>query len=94
MARVETNDEFQNNFWEVSPKLQKGDCKFLEHDPMASWGHSLFQTYLKYLFLDRTMKHGGIFAPPPGTEPVPLAVEARSLDHWTLREVPLIKLKV
>lgn len=66
MARVETNDEFQNNFWEVSPKLQKGDCKFSEHDPMGSWGHSLFQTYLKYLFLDRAMKHAGSLLPHQG----------------------------
>ena len=30
----------------------------------------------------------------PGIEPVPLAVEARSLNHWTAREVPeYIRLK-
>ena len=26
--------------------------------------------------------------PQPGIEPVPPAVEARSLNHWTAREVP------
>ena len=25
---------------------------------------------------------------PPGMEPMPPAVEARSLNHWTAREVP------
>lgn len=40
------------------------------------------------------MKHGGIFALLPGIKPMPLAVEAQSLDHWTFREVPSIKLKV
>ena len=29
----------------------------------------------------------GILVPQPGTEPVPLAVEALSLNHWTAREV-------
>ena len=27
---------------------------------------------------------------PPGIEPAPPAVEARSLNHWTAREVPII----
>ena len=30
----------------------------------------------------------GIFVPQPGMEPVSPAVEARSLNHWTTREVP------
>ena len=30
----------------------------------------------------------GILVPRPGIEPVPLAVEAWSLNHWTTREVP------
>ena len=29
-----------------------------------------------------------ILVPPPGTEPVPSAVEAWSINHWTAREVP------
>ena len=29
-----------------------------------------------------------ILVPGPGIEPVPPAVEARSLKHWTAREVP------
>ena len=30
----------------------------------------------------------GILVPSPGMEPMPPAVEARSLNHWTAREVP------
>ena len=29
----------------------------------------------------------GILVPPPGIEPTPPVVEARSLNHWTTREV-------
>ena len=31
----------------------------------------------------------GILVPRPGIEPVPPAVEARGLNHWTTREVPI-----
>ena len=27
--------------------------------------------------------------PQPGIEPVPFALEAQSLNHWTAREVPI-----
>ena len=30
----------------------------------------------------------GCLDPQPGIEPVPLALEVRSLNHWTAREVP------
>ena len=30
----------------------------------------------------------GILAPRPGIESMPPAVEVRSLNHWTVREVP------
>ena len=30
----------------------------------------------------------GILVPQPGIKPVPYAVEAWSLNHWTAREVP------
>ena len=32
----------------------------------------------------------GILVPPPGIEPMPTAVEAWSLNHWTAREVPVM----
>ena len=31
----------------------------------------------------------GILVPQSGTEPAPAAVEVQSLNHWTVREVPL-----
>ena len=31
----------------------------------------------------------GILVPQPGIKPTPLAVEARSLNHWTARESPV-----
>ena len=34
----------------------------------------------------------GILLPQPGMEPMPLAVEAWSLSHWTIGEVPGIKI--
>ena len=34
----------------------------------------------------------GILVPQPGIEPVPPAVEAQSLKHWTTREVPRVSL--
>ena len=30
----------------------------------------------------------GILVPQPGIEPAPPAVEARSLNRWTMKEVP------
>ena len=32
----------------------------------------------------------GILVPQPGIEPVPPALEAQSLNHWTAREVPIV----
>ena len=32
----------------------------------------------------------GIFIPLPGIEPMPPAMDVRSLNHWTIREVPKI----
>ena len=31
----------------------------------------------------------GILVPSPGIEPMPLAIEAQKLNHWTARELPL-----
>ena len=31
-----------------------------------------------------------ILVPRPGINPVPPALEARSLNHWTAREVPMV----
>ena len=32
----------------------------------------------------------GIFIPPPWIEPISPVMEVRSLNHWTVREVPKI----
>ena len=34
------------------------------------------------------LRHVGILVPPAGIEPMPSALEARSLNHWTTREIP------
>ena len=36
----------------------------------------------------------GISVPPPGIELVPPVVEAQSLNHWTVREVPALTLRL
>ena len=36
------------------------------------------------------MQQVGILVPQPGIEPMPLALGAQSLNHWTAREVPII----
>ena len=35
----------------------------------------------------------GILVPQPGTEPITPAVEAKSPNYWTTREVPTIAFK-
>ena len=47
------------------------------------------QVFLFFLFL-ATLQACGILVPRPGTEPVIPAVEARSLNHWTAREVRVL----
>ena len=41
-----------------------------------------------FLFVWQHFTACRILVPQPGIEPVPLAVEARSLNHWTTREFP------
>lgn len=43
------------------------------------FGHSLFSHFVFDM---------GIFIPQPGLEPVPLAVEAGNLNHWTKGKCP------
>ena len=43
---------------------------------------------LLFLFFGRTEGLWGILVPQPGIEPMLPAVEARSPNHWTTREVP------
>ena len=42
--------------------------------------------FLFFIFFDRVAC--GILVPGPGIEPMPPAVEAWNLNHWTAKEVP------
>ena len=53
--------------------------------------HSFLFFSLPFPFLSFFVPHRaacGILAPQPGIEPTPLAVKARSPNHWTAREFP------
>ena len=56
--------------------------------PGADWGGtiSLFFFFFQFIFCPHC-EACGILVPRPGIEPIPPAVEARSLNHWTAREV-------
>ena len=54
---------------------------------MTLWGLILSLIYL-FLFLWPCCKAYGILVPCLGVEPMPLALEAQSLNHCTTREVP------
>ena len=49
---------------------------------------SSFISFFFFQFFGCAMWHVGIIVPQPGIEPMPPAVEAWSLNHWTAREVP------
>ena len=44
---------------------------------------------LSFFFLATLCSIQGILVPWPGIEPMPLAVEVQSLNHWTAREVSI-----
>ena len=52
------------------------------------WGQKNISNFF-CLFLNFLATAWGILVPHPGMEPVPLGVEAWSLNHWTAREVNL-----
>ena len=55
-----------------------------------TWVISLFLYFFNFLKTFFFWPHAcGILVPRPGIEPVSLALEARSLNHWTTREVPI-----
>ena len=64
-----------------------------EQEPFSSyyiknwsiWGCFLF---VWFWFFGHAAGACGILVPRPGIKPAPLAVEARSLNHWTAGEVP------
>ena len=46
--------------------------------------------HLVYFMFWPHMQHVGILVSPSGMEPMPPALEAWSLTHWTTREVPCL----
>ena len=52
---------------------------------LADW---MSNRILKLIFFWPRCAACGILVPQPGIKPTPPAVEARSLNHWTAREVP------
>ena len=50
--------------------------------------HNRVQGFLCFLFFWPRQAACGILVPRPGIKPVPPALGARSLNHWTAREVP------
>ena len=47
--------------------------------------------YFIYLYFGPCLAAYGILVPWPGIEPMPSALRAQSLNHWTDREVPIIQ---
>ena len=54
------------------------------------WNYFLSGLFVLFWFWPHCMACG-ILVPWPGIKPAPLALEAQSLNHWTTREVPLLK---
>ena len=48
----------------------------------------VFFTFIFYSFIHFIHVAYGILVSPPGIQPEPLALEAKSLNHWTAKEVP------
>ena len=60
----------------------------LTSDRRSSEWPELFILFLLFIYVWPCHTACRILVPRPGTEPVPPAVEAQSLNHWTTREVP------
>ena len=60
-----------------------------KHPLDAGYYAKHFKFYLFiYLFVGHVPQRVGVLVPLSGIEHMPPAVEARSLNHWTTREVP------
>ena len=68
----------EGNVWNMGSKIPQASIMVADG---GSREHSFF------FFLPRRVACG-ILLPRPGTEPTPPAMEVRSLNHWTAREVP------
>ena len=73
------------NISELScPQIQKK----AKQNTSICWKRTTFSLKKKFFFLIYAHHEAcGILVPQPGVEPMPPAVEAWSLSHWTTREV-------
>ena len=67
------------------------DSEFLKYEKMyisesMKFGMFYFYSFI-YIFWLRCAACGNL-VPGPGIEPMPRALEAQNLNHWTTREVP------
>ena len=83
---------------------RQGSCllQFISKDGphlfyFLSFFPSLSLCFFSFFFLFFFLSHCGacrILVPKPGIEPLPPAVEAQSLNHWIIREVPFFFLLI
>ena len=80
------------NISELScPQIQKK----AKQNTSICWKRTTFSLKKKFFFLIYAHHEAcGILVPQPGVEPMPPAVEAWSLSHWTTREVPGVLLSI
>ena len=57
------------------------------HPRALGQDRNLHFRFFSFFYFGCTTRYAGILVPRPGIEPSPPAVEARSLNHWTAREV-------
>ena len=82
---IDLMDMSLSKLWDVVKDREAWHAQFMESQRVR---HSLVteqqQQQQIFFFFQSCMQ---ILAPSPGTEPVPPAVEAQSLNPWTSREV-------
>ena len=69
--------------WVTGLAMEQSTCRFLISEIINAF--IIYETFLFWLHCEAC----GILVPRPGTEPKPRALEVRSLNHWTAREVPM-----
>ena len=92
------NVTFNQSIWNYLVSSSEVICLIDPYPPSKEsdlpWNHPLFvriislppSPWSSFLFFGRAAC--GILVPQPGIEPVPPALEAQSLNHWSTREVP------